>query len=58
MQQRKITQPSKTCRKPSACAMPWRSTRSPITPIRTAFIKTASGTAERSSTSLCQTGPR
>ena len=29
-----------------------------MTPIRTAFIAIASGTAEKSSTSLCQTGPR
>ena len=58
MQARKTTQPSKTCRKPSAWAMPYRSTRTPITPIRNEFIRTASGTAERSSTALCQRGPR
>ena len=58
MQERNTTQPSKTCRKPSAWAMPKRSTRMPITPMRTAFIRTASGTAESSSTAFSQSGPR
>ena len=58
MQERKITQPSKKCRKPSAWLMPKRSTRMPMMPIRTEFISTASGAAAASSVSLCQTGPR
>ena len=38
MQAINTTQPSKTCRKPSAWPMPWRSTSQPIAAMRSAFI--------------------
>ena len=58
MQPRKTTQPSIRWPKPSACSIPQALTSSPTSAMRNEFISTAIGTAESSSTALCQVGPR
>ena len=52
------TQPSKSCRTPSAISLPQYSTVTPIRPIRKLFISTVIGMVERKITAFFQNGAR
>ncbi len=54
----KMTQPSNSCRKPSACAVPNRSTSTPITPMRKLFIRMVMGTVDATTIRRIHIGKR
>src|SRR5262249_42573113 len=52
----KMTQPSKKWSRPSACAVPHRSTSTPTIPIRRLFITMVIGILDRNTRARCQSG--